>query len=111
MIEKKNILGIKVKLARIEADLTQIELAEKINYDRQVVIRIENGTKIPNINDLRKIAEVTGKDINFFLEDKPEINIATNHSKDFLDLRGLKDTQRDYIEKLKEEFIKSNADK
>ena len=49
--DQKNLLSKKLKIARIENDLTQVQLAAKmqtlgINMDQQMISKIENNTRI-----------------------------------------------------------------
>lgn len=46
--------------ARIEAGLTQAELADKMNTKQSVVSRLESGKFLPSISTLKCFAEVTG---------------------------------------------------
>jgi len=111
MIENKNQIGMKIKLARIEAGLTQIELARKINYDRQVIIRIEAGKRTPNINDLKKIAEATNQSLPFFLEEKkPEEKLSTKSMEDYIYIGELTNEQKEHIKNLIELFRKAKDD-
>ena len=47
--------------ARIEANLTQKELAERSGVRQSNISRIENGTSVPNIATLRALAEGMNK--------------------------------------------------
>ena len=62
-------LGKKIKLARIELDLNQTELAEKINAKQKSISRYETGASIPSIATLVKIANVLKKPAGYFLEE------------------------------------------
>ena len=44
--------------SRIEAGLTQLELADKVGVARSTELRWEHGKSIPNIPNMRTIAEV-----------------------------------------------------
>ena len=46
---------------RRDADMTQSELADKLNITRQAVSRYEKGDSFPDISVLVKIAEITRK--------------------------------------------------
>lgn len=62
-------LGKKIKLARVELDLNQSELAEKIGAKQKSISRYENGLSIPSIQTLMKIAKTLKKSAAYFLED------------------------------------------
>ena len=61
----------KLKVARAEMDLTQGELAEKINVSRQTINAIESGKYVPSTVLALKMAKVFGKNVEeiFILED------------------------------------------
>ena len=62
-------LGKKLKLARIELDLTQTQLAEKINGKQKSISGYETGATLPSIRTLIKIAKVLKKPAGHFLDD------------------------------------------
>ena len=61
----------KLKVARAELDITQGELAEKIDVSRQTINAIESGKYVPSTVLALKMAKVFGKNVEeiFFLED------------------------------------------
>ena len=61
-------LGKKIKIARIELDLTQTQLAHKINSKQKSISRYETGTSVPSIPTLVKIARVLKKPTGYFLD-------------------------------------------
>jgi len=62
-------LGKKIKLARIELDLTQTQLAQRINTQQKSISRYETGASLPSIRTLVKIAKVLKKPAGYFLEE------------------------------------------
>jgi len=60
-------LGKKFKLARIELDLTQTQLAEKINGKQKSISGYETGAALPSIRTLLKIAKVLKKPASHFI--------------------------------------------
>ena len=58
----------KIKLARVELDLTQIQLAQKINATQKSISSYENGLSMPSIETLVKIAKAVKKEPAYFLE-------------------------------------------
>jgi len=62
-------LGKKIKIARIELDLTQTGLAKKIGAKQKSISRYENGLSMPSIATLMKIAKVLKKEAAYFLEE------------------------------------------
>lgn len=60
----------KMKLARIKKDLTQSELADKVNATRQTIGLIEQGKYNPSLNLCRAIAKSLDKTLDdLFWED------------------------------------------
>ena len=62
-------LGKKIKLARIELDLNQTQLAKKINAKQKSISRYETGLSMPSIETLMKISKVLRKPVGYFLEE------------------------------------------
>jgi len=62
-------LGKKIKLARIELDLNQSEMAEKIGAKQKSISRYENGLSMPSIETLVRIAKVLKKPAGDFIEE------------------------------------------
>ena len=60
-------LGKKIKLARVELDLNQSELATKIGAKQKSISRYENGLSMPSIDTLMKIAKALKKKAGYFL--------------------------------------------
>jgi len=61
--------GKNIKLARIELDLTQTQLAQRINSKQKSISRYETGASLPSIKTLVKIAKVLKKPTGYFLEE------------------------------------------
>ncbi|MFC1573921.1 helix-turn-helix transcriptional regulator [Candidatus Latescibacterota bacterium] len=55
---------IRLKLARVENNLTQAELAEKVGVTRQTIGLIENGKYNPSLNLCIAIAKTLHKTLN-----------------------------------------------
>lgn len=66
-MDKKK-LGKRIKLARIEKDLTQDQLAELIKAKQKSISRYETGAAIPSLETLGKIVECLGKSFSYFLD-------------------------------------------
>lgn len=61
--------GKKIKLARVELDLTQAKLAQKINTKQKNISRYETGSSLPSIETLVKIARVLKKKVGYFFDE------------------------------------------
>ena len=64
-MDKKD-FGKKIKLARVENDLTQDQLAKKIKTKQKNISRYETGASMPSIETLVKIADVLKKKVGYF---------------------------------------------
>ena len=62
-------LGKKIKLARIELDLTQTQLAQRINSKQKSISRYETSASLPSIKTLVKIAKILKKPAGYFLDE------------------------------------------
>lgn len=56
---------ISLESARVNAKLTQRELAEKLNVSVGTVNNWENGRSEPTLSQLRKISEISGIPMDF----------------------------------------------
>jgi len=63
-------LGKKIKLARVELDLNQTELADKISAKQKSISRYETGASLPSLTTLTKIAKVLKKPASYFFDEK-----------------------------------------
>jgi len=64
--------GKNIKLARTELDLTQTQLAQRINAKQKSISRYETGASSPSIKTLVKIAKVLKKPAGHFLDEQGE---------------------------------------
>ena len=62
-------LGKKIKLARIELDMNQTDLANKIKAKQKSISRYETGLSMPSIETLVKIAKALKREPAYFLEE------------------------------------------
>jgi len=62
-------LGKKIKIARIELDMNQTDLADKIKAKQKSISRYETGLSMPSIETLVKIAKALKKSTSYFLEE------------------------------------------
>lgn len=62
-------LGKKIKLARIEHDMTQSQLASAIGSMQKSISKYETGMSLPSLETLEKIARVLKKPFGYFLDD------------------------------------------
>lgn len=84
----------KIKQAVKEAGLTQKEIAEKMGISQPAFNGFVSGKNRPTARTLKKIAEITGKDLSFFVP----VSFCEK------ELKGEIDSLREEIELLKKEF-------
>ncbi len=63
---------IKLKLARVEHNLTQAELSEKVGVTRQTIGLIENGGYNPTLHLCIAIAKTLDKTLNDLFWEEPK---------------------------------------
>lgn len=69
------LLARKIKEARTEANLSQLELSKALIVSEKSISSYEAGRTKPNIETLNKIAKKTNKPLTYFTEEK---NIETD---------------------------------
>ncbi len=62
-------LGKKIKLARVELDMTQADLAEVTGIMQKSISRYETGLSLPSLETLEKIAKKLKKSFGYFLDE------------------------------------------
>jgi DNA-binding XRE family transcriptional regulator len=60
-------LGVLLKQARIEAGLTQKQIADQLHTTKSVISRMENHAKDIRLSTLEKFAKAVGRDIQVAL--------------------------------------------
>lgn len=72
-----------LQLARLEASLSQRELAERAGVTQSEIARIESGKREPSIPTLQKILAGAGLELRFRLEklDDHDRVLATRHAR------------------------------
>ena len=58
----------KLRVARLEACLRQIDVAKKLKRTQSYVSRVEVGEQRLDILELKKFAELYKKDLNYFIK-------------------------------------------
>ena len=64
----RDIVSNNIITLRKQKQMTQIDLAKKINYSDKAVSRWENGEVIPDVETLQKISQVFGVPVSYMLE-------------------------------------------
>ena len=63
-------LGKKIKVARVERDLTQLQLAKKVSTFQKTISLYEHGHLVPALEAMVKIAKVLKKPLSHFVEER-----------------------------------------
>ena len=93
-------LGDKLKMLRKKNNLTQQQVAERLNVSKAVVSSYELSNRSPSFQTLVKITNIYNVTTDFLL--------GINKRK-MIDITNLTSEQADIIEKLVQEFEKSNT--
>lgn len=86
MEDLKSIIAKNITNLRQTAKLTQIELAEKLNYSDKAISKWERAESMPDITVLKAIADLFGVPLDYLVrennemaaEKKPEVNVVRN---------------------------------
>ena len=68
MKDLRDIVAKNIATLRTEAGLTQLKLAEKLNYSDKAVSKWERGESVPDIFMLKEIADTFGVTVDYLLE-------------------------------------------
>ncbi len=58
----------RLKQARLEAGLTQVQVAKKLKRPQSHISNIESGQQRVDVVELQRFAKLYGKDINYFIK-------------------------------------------
>jgi len=70
MADLKLIIAKNIAELRKEAQMTQFELAEKLNYSDKAVSKWERGESVPDVVVLKEIADIFSVSVDFLLEEE-----------------------------------------
>lgn len=56
-------IGVRIREARLAANLTQLELGERIGRDHRTIHRWEYAQRVPTLEDLLLVAHAVGVDL------------------------------------------------
>jgi len=80
-------IGRKISELRKEKNMTQMELADKMNISFQAVSKWERGNSMPDISKLPELAEILGVSVDELLGTKSELleNIINDRVEEYLE--------------------------
>lgn len=76
-MELRAVIAANVAELRKEQGMTQLELAEKLNYTDKAVSKWERGDSVPDIAVLKQMADLFGVTVDYLLE---ETHVAQRHA-------------------------------
>ena len=62
-------LSLQIRVARMNAELTTQELADKTGFTREAIERLEDGTIFPDVRHITSIAKALGFNEGYFLRE------------------------------------------
>lgn len=80
MEDLKAVIAKNITELRKENKLTQLELAEKLNYSDKSVSKWERGESIPDVIVLKELADLFGVSVDYMLKPHKEIGLAAKLS-------------------------------
>lgn len=90
-------LGQKIKHIRTTFELSQEELAEKLNVSRQVITKWEGDRGIPEVTNLKVLAELFDVSVDFLLDDTKQIKYPILKEKIKMKEKNNYSNRYDYI--------------
>ena len=75
----------KLKMLRKENNLTQEELAEKLNVSRQAITKWESGDGTPDIENLKQISRLFGTTIDELIKEEKNITIENKEQYKYIE--------------------------
>lgn len=86
-----HLLSARIRVARKEANLSQIELAQLVGVSDKAISSYEVGRAVPPLDVLKRIAAVTAKQISFFFnEDADNAVLVERVDKMIEELQNIK---------------------
>ncbi len=67
-------MAVRIKQAREYRDITQVKMAQHLNLARQTYLDIESGKTEPKVSSVVKIAEITGRPLNWLVYGETSCN-------------------------------------
>lgn len=72
MEDLKSVIAENIASLRRESGMTQIELAEKLNYSDKAISKWERGESVPDISVLKAIADLFGVSVDYLISSEHE---------------------------------------
>lgn len=106
-------LGDKITMLRKQKNLSQGDLADKINVSRDAIGKYERGDIMPTADKAKKMADILGVSLDFLMNDADREDTAID--KDMLrrmqEVQKLPDSEKDKITSIIDAFIRDTRAK
>lgn len=76
----KFIIAKNIQQLRLENDMTQLDLGEKLNYSDKAVSKWERGESVPDIGVLKQMADMFSVSLDYLVESEHEHKPESKHS-------------------------------
>ena len=71
-------IGKKIKIAMLESGFTQTTFAKKLGLTQSAISKLLNGNNGAAADTLQKIAEITGRPVNYFFDNSTDVKGNNN---------------------------------
>lgn len=105
MLDKK-LLGAKLKLARLNKNLSQYDLEKLTDVDQRLITRYENGLSYPKLDSFAKLIDALDIDAKEILETSAETDAP--YLKLIQDISYLTPKQIKFVENIVKELIQQD---
>lgn len=107
--ELQKIIGTNVQRYRINREMTQEDLATRVNINASAITRIENGQRMMSVPTLTAVAKALGVSCDSLLQTG---EIASQHTKNIASLlEGQSDSSLNHVERILKVLIEEYGDK
>ncbi len=89
MNDLKPIIAKNITDLRVAAGMTQIDLAESLNYSDKAISKWERGESVPDVSVLLRVAELFGVTLDYLVHEHKSANFATELKKEKFTNRAL----------------------
>lgn len=101
MEDLKSIIAENITALRKGSSMTQIELAERLNYSDKAISKWERGESVPDITVLKAIADMFGVTVDYLLVREHIVESEEELSEEELHRREKEEKKREKKERLK----------
>ncbi len=81
MKELRTVIAKNIQALRTESGLTQLELAEYLNYTDKAVSKWERAEAIPDVTVLKQIADRFGVSVDYLLEEEHAVSVSDSRQR------------------------------